>query len=283
MAEQLEPVQGQKVEAQANTEATTPAANGGDASSAAQSDEAAKPQVQEPEWKAEIRRLQESHQKEIQKLQHGMDKSFGKLRSRITGVRQIVDTLVPEPKREQFKNEDEFKQAQAIVQPIRERIQASENEIESAERQEAERQEREGYISSIGNQLGTMPQEEQARILGKYQAAIAQGQDFDLDNDMLSFVAVSRNGVQILDALYDQPQLVAQIRRASPMVKAAMLTNLGMSLNANQVAAQAPKPVVAQPVNPPAIPAKTGGTGGIKSPIQAKTAQEYLQLRLGKK
>ena len=283
MAEQLEQSQGQPA-AEMQAEATTPAVNG-------VAQETTAP-AEIPEWKQELNRIQEAHQREIKalqeqnlKLQHGMDKTFGKLRQKVTGIKQVVDTLVPEPKREQFKSDAEYQQAQEIVKPIRNKILENEQAIEKAEREAEEQAERDSYIQAIGGQLQTLPQEDSARILGKYNQALSRGQDYDIDKDMLAFVAHSGNGVKILDTLYDNPDMVASLKRMSLPAKMAALVNISMSAGniVNAQAAPSLQPVAAQTkVAPPTMPKQTSG-GGAKKPIYASSAQEYLALRMGRK
>jgi hypothetical protein len=283
MSEQLETVK------ETATETTNP--------EVVQSTQQVEAQSQQPEekqpWQVamesydkRIADIEAKHQAEIQRMQHGMNKSFGKLRNQVDTYRKMIDTIVPEPKREQFTDEAQFQQAKKVVEPIRTQFSQLEEQTQRAEREAVEAEQRNTLVQSVVSKVSALPAERAGEISQRYQQALQMGQqmgvDMDVDNDILQFVSSVDNGADVLDAIYQNPQTVLTLKAQPLMGKIAMLMNI--SKTAQTLPSVTPSaPIAAQAtVSEPARPIKTSGSG-LKAPTSARTAQEYLQMRLAQR
>ena len=233
-------------------------------------------QVALDEIKAEHKRELEEVRKQAERLQRNLTKDINKAHAKITQQRAIINEFVPEIKREQFRTDDEFKAAQATLEPIRTKVTQFDREAEQAEQAEREQMEREQYIGGLQQRMASLPPEQMQAITNKYQAAITAGTQYDVDHDIMAFVGTAANGPQILDALYTNPEQVVALKRMPAAAKVAALVNLSMSVQAKPQATQ-PAPIAA-PITTPAAPPRGGSPAG-KSISDFRSAQEMLEWR----
>ena len=226
-----------------------------------------------PEWQKALDEQKKAYDAQIEKMQKGMDKSIGKMRTsyrdQVEALKARFDSIMPEPKREQYESDAAFNAAKKVIDPIRQDWSKQDADLQKQTESEQQAEIQAQFVEGYKRQLSAHPKAED--VNAKYVNAISVNPELDLDNDMIAFVGMSSKGVDVVDKLYDNPSMIPQLKAMPQAAKVAYLSDLAMSQP--QVSNPAPVPPKAQ-VAPPAKPPK-GGSGGV-SDINNLVGDDYL-------